>query len=111
MKSKVAIVGGFAAGYVVGARAGRQRYEELKARSQEFVASPAVQEKAEALKTFATEKAPKVGRKAGDQKKQEVPETGHVGAPVEHDAGLGVPLTPQETVSQEEVAGRPPAAV
>jgi len=105
MKSKVALVGGFAAGYVVGARAGRQRYEDLKARTQDFVSSPAVQEKAAALKTFAAQKAPTVGHKTDPGRADDVAE------PSAHDASATGPLTPQDAVSQEEAAGRPPAPV
>ncbi len=66
MKSRIAFVGGFVGGYVLGSRAGRARYEELKRRSQDFIESPLVQEKAAQVKDFAAEKAPVVGHKVSD---------------------------------------------
>ncbi|MGB7979904.1 MAG: hypothetical protein WCF36_03805 [Candidatus Nanopelagicales bacterium] len=66
MKTKVVFVAGFVGGYVLGSRAGRTRYEELKRRSQDLMESPFVAEKAAQVKDFAAEKAPVVKHKVGD---------------------------------------------
>ncbi len=44
MGMKTGLVVGFGVGYVLGARAGRQRYEELKESWDRFVGNPRVQE-------------------------------------------------------------------
>ncbi len=66
MKSRIAFVGGFVGGYVLGSRAGRARYDQIKRRSQDFIDSPLVREKAAQAKDFAAEKAPVVGHKVSD---------------------------------------------
>lgn len=43
MGFKFGLVVGLAAGYVLGARAGRERYEELKASWEQFMGNPSVQ--------------------------------------------------------------------
>lgn len=55
MRNKLAFVGGFAAGYVLGARAGRERYEQIRRGAQSFARNPQVQEKASTLQHQAGE--------------------------------------------------------
>jgi hypothetical protein len=43
MGFKVGLLVGFGAGYVLGAKAGRERYEELKSSWDQFIGSPPVQ--------------------------------------------------------------------
>jgi hypothetical protein len=43
MGFKLGVVVGFGAGYVLGARAGRERYEELKSSWDQFMGNPSVQ--------------------------------------------------------------------
>lgn len=43
MGFKLGAIVGFGAGYVLGARAGRERYEELKASWDQFMGNPSVQ--------------------------------------------------------------------
>ena len=43
MFSKTTLMAGFAAGYVLGARAGRERYEQIKAGATRFAQNPKVQ--------------------------------------------------------------------
>jgi hypothetical protein len=58
MKGKIALLVGGAAGYVLGARAGRERYEEITSQARSIWQSPAVQEKATQAQDFAKQKAP-----------------------------------------------------
>jgi hypothetical protein len=66
MKGRVSLVVGGAVGYVLGSRAGRQRYEQIKAQSQKFWQSPTVQQKKQEAQDFAREKAPEVKSAAVD---------------------------------------------
>ena len=53
MRYKVTFITGFAAGFVVGARAGRERYEQLSKLARRTADSPAVQRTAAALQAKA----------------------------------------------------------
>ncbi|HEX7744474.1 MAG TPA: hypothetical protein VF462_04335 [Micromonosporaceae bacterium] len=46
MRGKLWFIGGMAAGFVLGARAGREKYEELVLRGRKFLDHPTVQEAA-----------------------------------------------------------------
>ncbi len=60
MGMKTGLVIGFGAGYVLGSRAGRQRYEEIQAWWSRFSGSPALQKAADNAKSVASE----AGRKS-----------------------------------------------
>ncbi|WP_202864996.1 YtxH domain-containing protein [Serinicoccus sediminis] len=51
--SKIMMAAAFGAGYVLGAKAGRERYEQLSAKAQELWQHPTVQEKAGQVKEKA----------------------------------------------------------
>ncbi|NUS72469.1 MAG: hypothetical protein HOQ05_03590 [Corynebacteriales bacterium] len=55
MKRTLYFVAGVAAGYVLGARAGRQRYEQLRDLAKRFSERPAVQEAAGIVQAKADE--------------------------------------------------------
>ncbi|MDF9715306.1 YtxH domain-containing protein [Nocardioides sp. ChNu-153] len=63
---KLTLLLGIGIGYVLGARAGQQRYEEIKAQASRAWNSPAVQEKAAQAQEKVKETAPKVGEKASE---------------------------------------------
>jgi len=50
MKAKLALVVGASAGYVLGTRDGRQRYEQLKTKAEALWADPKVQDKVSQVK-------------------------------------------------------------
>jgi hypothetical protein len=50
MKIRTTFLAGAAVGYVLGAKAGRERYEQIRAGWAKFSGSPTVREKAETLK-------------------------------------------------------------
>jgi hypothetical protein len=58
MKGKLAMVVGLAAGYVLGTRDGRERYEQIKTQANRLVNDPRVQEKASQATDLAKQKAP-----------------------------------------------------
>jgi len=63
MKGKAGLVVGMAAGYVLGARDGRGRYEEIKTQAERLWNDPKVQQKAAAAQDLAKQKAPQVSEK------------------------------------------------
>jgi SLT domain-containing protein len=58
MRGKISLLAGGAIGYVLGTRAGRERYEQIVAQAQNFWNNPKVQEKASQAQDLAKEKAP-----------------------------------------------------
>ncbi len=58
--SKITTLAAVGVGYVLGARAGRQRYEQIAARAREFWGDPRVQRAAADARTAAAQKAPMV---------------------------------------------------
>ncbi|MEV7724079.1 YtxH domain-containing protein [Streptomyces sp. NPDC101733] len=70
MRYKVAFVGGLALGYVLGTRAGRERYEQLKKSAREIAQHPVVRNAAETAgqsgRQFAGKAFAVVGDKVGD---------------------------------------------
>jgi hypothetical protein len=55
MRYKATFVAGFAAGYVLGSKAGRARYEQIMKRWRSFTGRPEVHEAAEAAKHEASD--------------------------------------------------------
>lgn len=64
MKGKITLLVGGAAGYVLGTRADRQRYEQIKSQAQSLWNNPKVQHKAAQAQDYAKDKAPLVKDKA-----------------------------------------------
>jgi hypothetical protein len=60
MKGKILLVVGLGVGYVLGARAGREKYDELVARAQKFWNDPRVQKQVSNAGEFVKDKAPDV---------------------------------------------------
>lgn len=55
MRTKATFFAGFATGYVLGARAGRARYEQIRQAARAFARNPAVQSTTTALQHQATD--------------------------------------------------------
>lgn len=72
MRGKILIVAGLAVGYVLGARAGRERYEEIKRTATKFWNDPRVQQQVETVEEFAKDKAPEVAEFISDNAKKVV---------------------------------------
>lgn len=60
MRGRIMFVTGAAAGYVLGARAGRRRYEQIKAGAEKLWNDPNVQKSVDQVQTFVKDKAPEV---------------------------------------------------
>jgi hypothetical protein len=70
---RIAFLSGVAAGFVVGARAGRERYEQIKKLARTAADNPAVQQAAGALQAQAAEFANNARQKVTDQVRDRVP--------------------------------------
>lgn len=66
MKGKLLLLAGAAVGYVFGTRAGRERYEQLKANVNKAWHDPRVQEKVSEAEQFVSAKAPQVQEKLSE---------------------------------------------
>lgn len=60
MRGKILFATGLAVGYVLGTRAGRERYEQLKRSALGFWNDPRVQHRVDQVEDFVKEKAPEV---------------------------------------------------
>lgn len=72
MKGRILLVVGLGIGYVLGARAGRQRYEQLKSAVQKFWNDPRVQQRVDDAEDFVKDKAPEVAEFLADSAKKVV---------------------------------------
>jgi hypothetical protein len=70
MRYRLTFIAGAVVGYVFGARAGRERYEQLRRQAQKFAGNPAVRNTAEAAvlqgRKSAARAADAVSAKVGD---------------------------------------------
>jgi hypothetical protein len=60
MKGKILLLTGLAVGYVLGTRAGRERYEEIKFAANKLWNDPRVQKPVKQAEEFVKDKAPDV---------------------------------------------------
>ncbi|HEY5320766.1 MAG TPA: YtxH domain-containing protein [Galbitalea sp.] len=72
MKGKILLVVGIGVGYVLGARAGRERYEEIKQAAQKLWSDPRVQKQMSQAEGFVKDKAPDVAEFLSDGAKKVV---------------------------------------
>ncbi|SDU38949.1 YtxH domain-containing protein [Jiangella alkaliphila] len=66
MKGKLILLAGAAVGYVLGTRAGRQRYEQLKGRADAMWHDPKVQQKVADAQQAVRDRAPELQEKLTD---------------------------------------------
>jgi hypothetical protein len=66
---KLTFMAGLAVGYVLGAKAGQKRYEQIRDRANQLWSSEPVQTRVEDVKHTVKEKAPVVAAKLGDAAK------------------------------------------
>lgn len=78
---KVSWLAAGAVGYVLGARAGRERYDQMVAQAQRIWGDPRVQEKAAQAAEVVKEKAPEVGGQVADAARGAADKVSHRGAP------------------------------
>ena len=64
MRGKILFVFGLVLGYVLGTRAGRERYEQIKAGAEKVWLDPRVQHQVHTVEEFVRDKAPDLADKA-----------------------------------------------
>ena len=102
MKKLVALTS-FAAGYVLGARAGRERYEQIRKLALRIKDDPRVQETAHSAADKAREQAPVVGHKLADAAgtmAEKAKHAAHIGTHNGH-GDVGDKLNPESTHFQD----------
>ena len=72
MKGKILFVAGLGIGYVLGTRAGREKYEQLKSAAMKLWNDPRVQRQVDAAENFVKDKAPDVAEFVSDGAKKVV---------------------------------------
>jgi hypothetical protein len=72
MTGKITFLVGLGAGYVLGARSGRERYEQIASKAQEVWRDPRVQEKAGQAQKLVKEKASEAGSAAAGKVSEKV---------------------------------------
>jgi hypothetical protein len=60
MRGKLLLVVGLGVGYVLGAKAGRERYNDIKRAAERFWGNPTVQHQVKNAEEYAKDKAPEV---------------------------------------------------
>ncbi|MFJ6199344.1 hypothetical protein [Micromonospora sp. NPDC092111] len=95
MRGKIMFLGGLAAGFVLGARAGREKYEELVVRGRKVLDHPTVQEAAGVAQAQATRLYSEGKDKLGQSKLGEKLSTNGTkqGLTAADDAYAGTPAT------------------
>ena len=72
MKGKILFVAGLGLGYVLGTRAGREKYEELRQAALKVWNDPRVQKGVDNVEDFVKDKAPEVAEFVSDNAKKVV---------------------------------------
>ena len=72
MKGKILLVVGLGIGYVLGTRAGREKYDQMKATALKFWNDPRVQKRVDDAQDFVKDKAPEVAEFFSDGAKKVV---------------------------------------
>jgi hypothetical protein len=72
VKGKILFVAGLGLGYVLGTRAGREKYEELRTAALKVWNDPRVQKAADTVEDFVKDKAPDVADFVSDNAKKVV---------------------------------------
>ena len=100
MMRKLTILAAGAVGYVLGTRAGRERYEQIKSMAAKVKDDPRVQEKAHQAADLAKEKAPVVKDRVQDAAGTAATKVKDVGGG--SDDSLEEQLHPDSTARQDE---------
>lgn len=86
MKGKILLVAGLGIGYVLGTRAGREKYEKIKATANKLWNDPRVQKQVNTAEDFVKDKAPEVAEFLTDGAKKVVSQVSGSKAPAKKPA-------------------------
>lgn len=70
MKGKILFITGLGLGYLLGTKAGRERYEQITSCARRLWRDPRVQQQVDNVETFVKEKAPEVAEFVTDNAKK-----------------------------------------
>jgi hypothetical protein len=113
---RITFLGGLAAGFILGTRAGRERYEQLKRFGRRVADNPAVQQAAGAVQAQAAGMAKAAQHKVSDELHERVPKLAGTARDKvgEHIPGMrhrnGSSRHPSANGSTQDADGRPMAA-
>jgi len=112
MRGKILFAAGLAVGYVLGTRAGRERYEHLKGAVTAFWNDPRVQKRVDQVEDFVKEKAPEVAEFVADGAKNLVGQVTGRGANTKPTRAKPMPAkpTPAKPTPAKPIAAKKPAA-
>jgi hypothetical protein len=98
VKGKILFVAGLGLGYVLGTRAGREKYEELRQAALKVWNDPRVQKQVDAVEDFVKDKAPDVAEFVSDNAKKVVAQvSGKKPATKPATGGAAKPSTPKSS--------------
>jgi hypothetical protein len=86
MRGKILLVVGIGIGYVLGTRAGREKYDQMKATAQKLWNDPRVQKQVNNAEEFVKDKAPDVAEFLSDGAKKVVSQVSGSKAPAKRPA-------------------------
>jgi hypothetical protein len=81
VKGKILLVVGLGVGYLLGTRAGRERYEQIKDAASKLWNDPRVQKRVDQAEDFVKDKAPEVAEYLADGAKTVVSKVSGSGSP------------------------------
>jgi hypothetical protein len=112
-RNRITLLTGLAAGFVLGARAGRERYEQMKKVARKAADSPAAQQAAGALQAQSAALLKSATRRVTRQVSGRVPWRAQGAGRGTRDHGPGRPADAKETPgasADQQVAGQRPLA-
>jgi len=93
VKGKILFVAGLGLGYVLGTRAGREKYEELRTAAMKVWNDPRVQKQVDAVEDFVKDKAPDVADFVSDNAKKVVAQVSGKKPAAQSKSGSGASTT------------------
>lgn len=108
MKGKILLVVGLGVGYVLGARAGREKYDKIKRQAQWVWDSPAISDARDKVDAFVKDKTPDVAEVIATGVKKVVATV--AGKPVASSSKTTTAAKPASTSAAKKPAAKKPAA-
>ncbi|WP_353808259.1 YtxH domain-containing protein [Agromyces sp. SYSU T00194] len=110
MKGKLLFVVGLATGYVLGTRAGRERYEQIRSAAERVWNQPTVQQGVDTVKDFALSRVGDVSEKVLDGTKKLVRQATKAASSVQEAASEGAAEAKAPASTTSKPAAKKPAA-